>query len=106
APVAPPSARGAQLPAAGAFMDQGALVLRKDALHLEEHLFCGACPQALLYENHLTPLSSPLVDQDDLRGITAGETVRGRDQHDLEGAFSREIAQPLRAGRSRRVPLT
>src|SRR2546426_6779646 len=66
-PVDPPLARRKQLPATGAFMDQGALVLRKDALHLEEHLFCGACPQALLYEDHLTPLSSQLVDQDDLR---------------------------------------
>jgi hypothetical protein len=55
-------------------------------------------PQALLDEEHLTPLSRQLVDQDDLIGITAGETVRGRNQHDLEGAFSGEIAQPLEGG--------
>src|SRR5215831_20373518 len=97
-PVDPPLARRKQLPTAGAFMAQGALVLRKDALHLKEHLFGGACPQALLDKDHLTPLSSQLVDQDDLIGITAGETVRGRDQHTLEGTFSRKIAQPLEGG--------
>jgi hypothetical protein len=85
-------ARRKQLPAAGAFMDQGALVFCKDALHLEEHLFCGACPQALLDEDHLTPLARQFIDQNDLISITAGETVRGRDEHDLEGTFSREIA--------------
>jgi hypothetical protein len=85
-------ARRKQLPAAGAFMDQGALVLCKDALHLEEHLFCGACPQALLDEDHLTPVSSQFIDQNDLIGITARATVWGRDQHDLEGAFRGVIA--------------
>src|SRR6266850_5364143 len=89
-PVDPALARRKQLPAAGAFVDQGALILRKDALHLEEHLFCWACPQALMYEDLLTPIPSQLLDQDDLVGIPAGETVRCRDQHDLKGAFSGE----------------
>jgi hypothetical protein len=81
-----------QLPTAGAFMDQGALVLRKDALHLEEHLFCGTGPQTLMHEDNLTPTPGQLFDQDHLIRITAGEPVRGRDQHDLKGAFGCEIA--------------
>ena len=32
-----------ELPAASAFVDQGPLVFRKDALHLEQHLFFRAC---------------------------------------------------------------
>jgi len=97
-PVDPALAGRKQLPAAGAFVDQGALILRKDALHLEEHLFFGACAQALMHEDDLTPPSGQLLDQNDLIGIAAGEAVRGRDQHDLKGAFGREIAQPLEGG--------
>jgi len=48
-----------------------------------------------MHEDHLTPIPSQLLDQDDLVGIPAGETVRCRDQHDLKGAFSGEIASPL-----------
>jgi hypothetical protein len=91
-PVDPPLAGGKELPASGAFVDQSALVLRKDPLHLEEHLFCGARAQALMHEDDLTPTSGQLFDQYDLIGIAAGEAVRGRDQHDLKGAFGREIA--------------
>jgi len=46
-------------------------------------------------EDDLTPTPSQLFDQDHLISITAGEPVRGRDQHDLQGAFGGEIASPL-----------
>src|SRR5262249_20675603 len=54
-PVDPALAGGKELPAAGAFVDQGPLVLRKDPLHLEQHLFFRACAPALMHEDDLAP---------------------------------------------------
>src|SRR2546428_1868447 len=62
APVDPALAGRKQLPAAGALVDQGAFILRKDALHLEEHLFFGARPQALMHEDDLTARPGQLFD--------------------------------------------
>jgi hypothetical protein len=42
-------------------------------------------------EDELTPTPGQLFAQDHLLRITAGEPVRGRDQHDLNGAFGGEI---------------
>src|SRR5262245_4015730 len=91
-PVDPALASRKQLPSAGAFMDQGALVLRKKALHLEEHLFCGACPQTLMLEEDLTPPTSQISYQYHLIDITAGRPLRGLNHHDLIGAVGGEIA--------------
>jgi hypothetical protein len=62
APVDPALAGRKELPAAGAFVDQGPLVLRKDALHLEEHLFFGARPQVLMHEDDLTSTAGQFLD--------------------------------------------
>ena len=94
-PVDAALARRNQLPPAGAFMDQGARVRRTDALPLEAHLCGGACPQTLMHEDDPTPTPGPLFAQDHLIRITAGEPVRGRDQHDRKGACSGELASPL-----------
>ena len=90
-PVHAPLAGGKEPAAARPLLDQRPFILRKDPLHLEQHLFLRACAEGLMHEDNLAPVPDELLHQHHLIRITAREAVRHRDQNDLKRAFRRQI---------------
>jgi len=82
---------GKEPPTACPLLDQRPFILRKDPLHLEQHLFFRARPEGLMHEDDLAPVSDELLHQHHLIGIPACEAVRRRDQNDLKRSFFRQI---------------
>jgi hypothetical protein len=79
-------------------LNQRPLILGKDALHLEQHLFFRTGPKAVLHKDHLAAAAGELLDQEHLIGIAAGEAIGYRHQQHLKGAFCGQIAQAVERG--------
>jgi hypothetical protein len=90
-PVDTPLAGRKQASTSGAFLNQGAFVLGKDALHLHQHLFFRTGAQGRLDKNHLAATATEFFDQEHLISIAAGEAIGHSDEEDLKGAFCHEI---------------
>jgi hypothetical protein len=96
APVDAALAGRKQTPTSGAFLNQGAFVLREHALHLYQHLFFWTAPQGMLDKDNLTATAAEFLDQEHLVGITPRQAIWHCDEEDLKGAFCYEIAQAVK----------
>jgi hypothetical protein len=84
-------ARGKQPSTPRPFLNQRPLILGKDPLHLEQHLFLRTRAEAALHKDDLAATSGELLDQHHLIGIATGESIRSRHQNHLKSAFGRQI---------------
>ena len=55
-----------------ALHDLRPLILSDDALDLQQEVIFRALPYRLIEKNHLDPVASPLVQENDLIGVAAG----------------------------------
>src|SRR5687768_6460580 len=98
APVDASLTRRKQTASPGAFLNQGAFVLGKHALHLQQHLFFWARAQVMLDKNDFTATAVEFLDQEYLIGIAPRETIGCRHKYSLKNAFGRQIAQTVERG--------
>lgn len=83
------------LAAATALQDLRALVFRHHALHLEQQVVLGRRADLAVEEDALDAGAAQLVDEQHLVGVTARQAVGRMDVDAVEGAGSREVAQPF-----------
>src|SRR5260370_33184919 len=81
------------------------LVFRDHALELEQQLIFSCCRPWRADKQGLDTGTSQLLDQQDLIGISSTEPIGCIDQHGVELAFGRQVANPLEA-RTDQTPAT
>jgi hypothetical protein len=98
APVHSSLARSKEPSPSGPFFNQCPLILGKDSLDLEEHLFFGTLAEGMVQKADLTARALELFKHYDLVGIMARQPVWGVNQHDIEGPFVYQIAEAVQGG--------
>ena len=82
----------------------GFLVFSEHALELDHQLVLGSIAARAPDELHPHPGPGELLDQQRLAGDRAGQAVRGVDEHHIDAALGREVAQRVQGRADQRRP--
>jgi hypothetical protein len=93
----PPAARAAQGVAAARADQQGPLVLRDNALNLQEQVVLGPSAERTIQKHQLDPAVLQLVHEQRLVSVAPGQAIRRVDVEPLDGAGGRLVAQALKS---------
>ena len=89
------ASRSMTLAAAGTLQDLRALVFRNHALELDEQMIFGGFLRRRVHKHGLDALAGQLLDDQNLVGIAAAQTIRGMDQDRVDAPFGGEVPDPL-----------
>jgi hypothetical protein len=84
--------------------DLGPLVFGDHALHLDQEVLRGVMPEGIAEEDDLDAAMSEFLQDEDLTGILARESIRVEDVEAVDGAGGRLIPEPLQARTDQRAP--
>jgi hypothetical protein len=90
-----PAARGVLLATAAPFHDLGPLVLGDHALDLDQEVLRGVIAVGVAEEDDLDAATGEFLEDQDLIGIFARETIRVLDVKAVEGSGGGLVAEPL-----------
>ena len=83
------------LAAPGTLQNLRALVFRDHPLELDEEMIFGGLHRRRLQEHGFDALAGEFLDEQNLMGIAAAQTVRAMDQDGFDAALRSEVPDPL-----------
>jgi hypothetical protein len=98
APVAPPLARGPELPPPGAVLHERSLVLRNHALDLQQPLLLRTVAEGVMDTDDLTATARAFLQEHPWLGIPPREPVRAPDQPRLQHPCGRQSPYAIQGG--------
>jgi hypothetical protein len=80
------------------FGQHGTLILGNGSLNLQQQLIIRVVGDGMVQEDHLASDAAELLQQQDLIGVFAGQTVRAEHRNYVDGGITDRIAQPIQTG--------
>nr|WP_239468463.1 hypothetical protein [Microvirga arvi] len=86
-----------ELAAPEPFGQHGALILGNGSLNLQQKLIIRIIGDGMVQEHHLASDAPELLQQQDLIGVFASQTVWTEHRHHIDGGVAHRIAQSIQA---------